>query len=225
MCSKICTNVLSRRLAPFLFAVVLFFFSRNLLKDNLVLYALLKCSPILSLYWFAQTVQFQVFDKTKIVSLKYLNIGLIFSCIGDILLVWPATFLYGIGAFALAHVMYIGYFEMNPRNNALGAVLVVMNLIVFLVVSSTISGILLMAVLIYSHLLIGTVWRSLDQALHCKDKKIWSVCGAVGSLLFCFSDLMIAVTMFLHPIPYSEVLIMSTYYAGQLGIALSTLRY
>jgi len=45
--------------------------------------------------------------------------------------------------------------------------------------------------------------------------------SCAGALLFCISDFTIAVNKFTHPVPYSHTIIMSTYYAAQMLIALS----
>ena len=42
-----------------------------------------------------------------------------------------------------------------------------------------------------------------------------------GSILFAFSDFVIAVNKFYTPVPGAHLLIMVTYYAGQYGIAAS----
>ena len=49
--------------------------------------------------------------------------GLVFSCFGDALIVWPNMFLGGMGMFALAQIMYITAFGFVPLNAQLGAFL------------------------------------------------------------------------------------------------------
>lgn len=48
-------------------------------------------------------------------------------------------------------------------------------------------------------------------------------CSCAGALLFCISDFTIAVNKFTHPVPYSHTIIMVTYYAAQMLIALSVI--
>lgn len=52
--------------------------------------------------------------------------GLIFSCIGDALLVWPSCFTGGMCMFALAQIMYISAFGFIPLNIMLGTILYAM---------------------------------------------------------------------------------------------------
>ena len=57
--------------------------------------------------------------------------------------------------------------------------------------------------------LVGAAWRWTELA------------AGTGALLFIVSDLTIALDKFCFPVPYSRALIMSTYYAAQMLIALS----
>ena len=45
--------------------------------------------------------------------------------------------------------------------------------------------------------------------------------GVLGAILFAISDSLIAIRKFARPVPYQHQLIMSTYYAAQMLIALS----
>jgi len=49
--------------------------------------------------------------------------GLVFSCIGDALLVWPNCFTAGMCMFAMAQIMYIIAFGFEPLNLKLGTIL------------------------------------------------------------------------------------------------------
>ncbi|XP_039092724.1 lysoplasmalogenase-like protein TMEM86A isoform X3 [Hyaena hyaena] len=57
--------------------------------------------------------------------------------------------------------------------------------------------------------LVGAAWRWTELA------------AGSGALLFIISDLIIALNKFCFPMPYARALIMSTYYAAQMFIALS----
>ncbi|XP_077617214.1 lysoplasmalogenase TMEM86A isoform X2 [Crocuta crocuta] len=57
--------------------------------------------------------------------------------------------------------------------------------------------------------LVGAAWRWTELA------------AGSGALLFIISDLIIALNKFCFPVPYARALIMSTYYAAQMFIALS----
>jgi Predicted membrane protein len=49
--------------------------------------------------------------------------GLLFSCVGDALLIWPQYFTYGMAAFGVAQIMYTAAFGFKPLNAPLGVVL------------------------------------------------------------------------------------------------------
>ncbi|KAK9410065.1 lysoplasmalogenase-like TMEM86A [Crotalus adamanteus] len=65
-------------------------------------------------------------------------------------------------------------------------------------------------------------WRAMAGVQLCNDLWTWTKLSAcIGSVLFMVSDLTIAVNKFCFPVPYSRVIIMATYYAAQMLIALS----
>jgi uncharacterized membrane protein YhhN len=47
-------------------------------------------------------------------------IGLMFSCLGDGLLVWRELFLYGMVSFGIGHMFFISAFGFQPLNLSLG---------------------------------------------------------------------------------------------------------
>lgn len=66
------------------------------------------------------------------------------------------------------------------------------------------------------------VWRAVARVQLFEDLWTWTkLCSCGGGILFALSDFIIGFNMFVSPIPYSNMLIMVTYYAAQLGIALS----
>jgi uncharacterized membrane protein YhhN len=46
--------------------------------------------------------------------------------VGDALLVWPQYFIYGMGAFGVAQIMYTSAFGFKPLNAPLGIVLYIL---------------------------------------------------------------------------------------------------
>lgn len=66
------------------------------------------------------------------------------------------------------------------------------------------------------------VWRAVARVQLFEDLWTWTkLCSCGGGILFAISDLIIGLNMFHAPVPHSQMLIMVTYYAAQLGIALS----
>ncbi|PSN58441.1 hypothetical protein C0J52_02788 [Blattella germanica] len=82
---------------------------------------LIKCLPIVSLVVFVLLHGMSLGDEYTF-SRRILT-GLLFSCLGDALLVWPHYFLHGMAAFGVAQVMYTAAFGFKPLNATLGAAL------------------------------------------------------------------------------------------------------
>ena len=74
-----------------------------------------------------------------------------------------------------------------------------------------------MALPFYGLLLLTMSWRALAKA----NSPLTFVTG-VGSLLFVVSDALIAIHKFYAPLEHFQLLVMSTYYAAQFGITLTT---
>ncbi|XP_072945281.1 lysoplasmalogenase TMEM86B [Epargyreus clarus] len=137
--------------------------------------------------------------------------GLALSAAGDALLEWPQHFVAGMAAFAAAHVAYIGAFGWRPRAAGLA-------LLCFAAAGGYLRllappGALARLVPGYALLLAAMAWRGAARPGRQR----------AGALLFLLSDAILGYSLFGGPVPYKQVLVMSTYYLGQLGIALSAL--
>lgn len=88
-------------------------------------------------------------------------------------------------------------------------------------ITSYVVGILHLLVPLYILLIFTMAWRA--GARVGKLSSWTKQCSCAGALLFCISDFTIAVNKFSHPVPYSHTIIMSTYYAAQMLIALSVI--
>lgn len=148
--------------------------------------------------------------------------GLAFSCLGDALLVWPHYFIHGMAAFGVAQLMYTSAFGFKPLNAYLGASLYVLCATAVIILLPGLNGILIIGVPLYSILLITMAWRAIARVQLFEELWTWTkLCSCAGGIMFATSDALIGFHHFHQPIPYSQVLIMLTYYAAQLGIALS----
>ncbi|XP_049878529.1 lysoplasmalogenase [Pectinophora gossypiella] len=138
--------------------------------------------------------------------------GLALSALGDALLVWPQHFVAGMGAFAGAHVAYLSAFGWQgsaPRAAAAcyggcGAYLCVV----------APGGLLARLVPGYALLLATLCWRGAARGGP----------AAAGAALFLVSDAALGYSLWAGPLPHRRLVVMSTYYLGQLGIALSALQ-
>lgn len=87
-----------------------------------------------------------------------------------------------------------------------------------------IAGIYLWAVPLYGVVLMAMVWRGVSRVCFFDELWTWTkLCSCFGGVLFAASDTLIAFNLFYlsTPPPYIQHLIMLSYYAAQLGIALS----
>ncbi|KYM85100.1 Transmembrane protein 86A [Atta colombica] len=84
------------------------------------------------------------------------------------------------------------------------------------------NGILAIGVPIYTVLLTTMAWRAISRVQFFGELWTWTkLCSCIGSICFVISDTLLGFHYFHSPLPYSQVSIMLTYYAAQLGIALS----
>lgn len=145
--------------------------------------------------------------------------GLALSALGDALLVWPQHFVPGMAAFAAAHLAYISAFGWGASWPLAGAACYAVTGY-FLTLLAPPAGLRLLVPL-YAALLATMAWRALAQARGRPRRA--RAAAAAGALLFLLSDALLGYSLFGGAVPYRRVAVMSTYYVGQLGIALSAL--
>lgn len=213
------------KLVPFLKTVCVYFVAwLPETEKPTVFAALLKILPILCLCGFV-SLQGISLEKEHNYSRRIL-LGLIFSGIGDIFLVWKNTyFIHGMAAFGIAHILYIRAFGFQAKNWLVGLLCLLPGFLIYYVCYPGLQGKLVIAVLIYGFVITGMMWR----AITCVQNQIeenglcrWTRMSAcIGAALFYLSDNIIAINKFWFPVPGSRALIMTTYYAGQMFIAMS----
>jgi len=149
-----------------------------------------------------------------------LALGLTLSTAGDVLLdLDPNLFVFGLGAFLLAHLAYVSLFVRNrarpfhPGVPRLAAVLLVLACAAALSVWIVPSvGGLAVPVVLY----ICALTAMVSTAILAGFEKPWV---ALGAVLFLISDSLLAIDKFKAPVPVRDVLVWVTYYFGQCGIA------
>jgi uncharacterized membrane protein YhhN len=155
-----------------------------------------------------------------------LSLALVFSSIGDVFLGLHREdfFIFGLLAFLIAHLFYIGLFLRNlPRPLRLGGE----------------QKIILAGILIFSLAMTAWLWPGFGGmkipaliylcaiALMCASATLMKLSRGMvllGAILFLLSDSLIAANKFRMAIPYSHYAIWATYYAGQCCIALGFIR-
>ncbi|XP_018497005.1 lysoplasmalogenase-like protein TMEM86A [Galendromus occidentalis] len=179
---------------------------------------LLKIIPILFL------ASFCIFEgRSRSKYRYYVTAGLLASCAGDYFLVWSDedNFMRGMGAFALAHQLYILAFGFKSLSPVLMISAAISGSSVAMILLPHLKGVLAYGVPCYIVLISCMVWRA-SARVHPPCE--WpSVVGALGALVFAVSDLNLALNAFYFEMPYEghHTVTMVFYYIGQLCIALS----
>lgn len=167
--------------------------------------------------------------------------GLALSALGDALLVWPAQLPAGMAAFAGAHLAYLAALGWRGAGVGGGAACVAAAALYVHLCCAGARGVLGALVPGYAVLLTLMAWRAAAGG----------GAAAAGGALFLVSDAILGYALFTGPVPHRrvsrppapapprppprpapasrsrvvlQVLVMSTYYLGQLGIAVSALR-
>ncbi|EDO48808.1 predicted protein [Nematostella vectensis] len=215
------------KLVPFFKTVCVYFVAWLPESDRPTIFAaLLKILPIACLCGFV-TLQGVSLTKQHDYSRRIL-LGLIFSMIGDVCLVWKHSyFIHGMVAFAIAHLLYMRSFGFRPLKPLTGIICLLLMLPFYVFYFPNLKGLLFYAVPVYIVVIGIMVWRAITglQAQIYSDDGLWrwtKLCACLGALSFAISDAAIGLNKFCFPIPHSRAIIMFTYYGGQLGIALST---
>lgn len=155
--------------------------------------------------------------------------ALIFSWIGDILLLWSNLFVYGLGAFLMAQICYIIGFKLAQRgSNQLEHVNFIkvffFNLPIYLTAAFTFYlinsnlGSMRIPVIIYIIVIVSMVATARDRFKKCNSASFWQV--FIGAILFFISDGAIAISRFFKDFPESGIVIMGTYVIAQLLIVM-----
>ena len=149
-------------------------------------------------------------------------LGLFFSVIGDAFLVWqPDYFIHGLLAFAIGQIFYGWAFGIRPLKPFTGLCMAAVATSLYLYLLPNLKGVMVFFTLLYIVLISFMVWRAIARFQKYEDWPWTSLSGVLGAIFFAISDSLIAIRKFARPIPYQHQLIMSTYYAAQMLIALS----
>ena len=159
-------------------------------------------------------------------------IGLFFSTLGDILLMFSggSFFLLGLSAFLLAHLSYIGGISKglkDRRGFLLKKPLWILPFLLFPIVLlywlwEGIPGGMRIPVAVYA-LVIATMAQSVANLKgYISNKIFWTMMG--GAVLFVLSDSLIAVNKFGHAFDGGRVAVIGTYMLGQWLLVLGVSR-
>jgi uncharacterized membrane protein YhhN len=156
---------------------------------------------------------------------RYLIVaGMLCSLAGDVFLMLPSDkFMQGLISFLVAHLFYIAAFALSAERTALH---VLAGLWLFLYGGLMLwwlwptLGKMRVPVIIYMLVILLMGWTALSRYVWTQQSG--SGLAALGALIFIASDSILAVNRFKGGFRLAQLLILSTYFAAQWLIALST---
>lgn len=149
-------------------------------------------------------------------------VGLMFSLLGDILLMLPKDhFRYGLASFLVAHVCYVGGFTSAVPIGTAPALLLPLVAAAVPVLLGLWSrlGALRLPVLAYSATILLMTWLAWARSWVLPSPG--SACAAAGAAFFVTSDAVLAWNRFRGPMRHAKILRTIAYVAGQTLIAAS----
>ena len=182
--------------------------------------------PLLIAFFIFQTNDFASSLK------KWIILALVFSWAGDVLLIFESTnsnfFIFGLGAFLIAHVFYVVFYENVIRKEGLSKnywwfLPVIIYYIALIYILSPNLGDMRLPVRIYGIVISYMLIQAL-QTGGIKNPGAATLMIA-GAVLFIISDSILAINKFYESFEYAGIAIMLTYGIAQLLIALGAVRY
>ena len=154
---------------------------------------------------------------------RLVALGLLFSLFGDIWLVLPGDrFLQGLASFLVGLVFYIFAFWSGARGPGFPAALIVLGTVGAAMLGylwTALHGALKPAVEAYIAVMVWMAALAVGRATG--EPTPATASAATGAVLFLISDSMLAIDRFRRPFRFRDAAVLSTYFAGQLLIALS----
>ena len=159
-------------------------------------------------------------DKSRIRFELILALGLGFSMLGDVALMFEGYFIAGLVAFLLAHLTYIALFKRGvswfPSRGALLATLLIgLGMYLFLWTGG-LPPALRVPVAAYVVVIALMAAQAIGRSRTSGDKA--SLMVAVGASVFMLSDALLAINRFVSPFPFAQLGVLITYYVAQILI-------
>ena len=147
--------------------------------------------------------------------------GFVFSLAGDVLLINPQNFVFGLACFFVAHLCYIAaFFKARAReSNLLSLAAYAVGILIFLLVSGGVPESLKIPVSLYALAISTMLGAALNFYLTQKTPQ--SIFALSGAVFFVLSDSLLAYNKFNEEFFLAKLLILSTYFLAQWLIARS----
>jgi len=151
--------------------------------------------------------------------------GLVCSMVGDVCLLEPDRFVFGLASFLVAHLFYLAAFASGrqaggPSAAALAPFLGVAGLLIAVLWRR--AGTLRWPVAAYVAVISAMGWQAARRAGAPMTPEPSGILALAGALLFMTSDGLLAFGRFVRPFRAGDAGVMVTYYGAQALIALST---
>lgn len=200
---------------PGLTAVAVFLYARAYDLTELAL--LSKGIPVIVLLLWLQQAPAGTYSR-------WIGLGLLCSLAGDILLDWPTDlFVFGLGAFLLAHLAYLRAYCSDCRQPAWLALVLALSIgaSIFSLLTNNGLGALLLPVACYALAISAMLWRALARLGQPQLNQRSTWLAAAGAGLFVLSDSLIGINRFVAPFEAAPYAIILSYWLGQYGICAS----
>ena len=157
---------------------------------------------------------------------RYISIGLFFSFLGDLALIFPSRFfLLGLLFFLLAHIAYLVAFSRGlkfPTRPFIWLPYLTFGAALYAILFPNLPAELKIPVAFYALLLTSMAAQAMVRFIVFKNHPARS--AAIGALLFMLSDSLLSLDRFHSSLPLAPAAILIPYYLAQWFIALSTIR-
>ena len=149
-------------------------------------------------------------------------VGLVFSLLGDVLLMVPADlFIFGLAAFLIAQLLYTGAFVSIGgfyRSITAAITFALYGAIMGFILAPDL-GDMLVPTFIYMVVILVMAWQALGQWQQTKETR--ALIAFIGVVLFVLSDTALAINRFTTPLALAPLIVLGTYYPAQWLIAMS----
>lgn len=149
--------------------------------------------------------------------------ALLFCLLGDILLLFPTYFVFGLAAFLVGHLLFsAGFISLKGFHPDWTSFLILyaIGATLFFWLQSGL-GEFMVPVGVYVLVICFMAWQGIGLFLKEKRKEFLFI--AIAVLLFMFSDTMIAISKFKTDFDYSSIVILSTYWMS-IGLIANAVR-
>ncbi len=166
-------------------------------------------------------------EKIKKIIVRFAIVAFLFSWFGDIFLMFANQgtiyFMVGLVCFLIAQIFYISLFRQTIQfsgrepflsgNKIYLIAYILYGATIYILLFNHLDIVLKIAVFIYMSAILGMSAMALNRYKTVSPASFLFV--FIGSILFVFSDSMIAIDKFYSPIPNDRIFVMSTYIAAQ----------